>query len=135
MLRPSAILGALFTMAAFTLPAAASGDSPPDTANRYQPPQFVIRRILESEQADAAKLESLRRFAQVGDLECLLDRKLGKPRKVIVFTIPSGRRMLYCYESGLAVLCIGMKVSTIYRPSAIGYVSLSNLAEIAVSPK
>ena len=125
MLRPCAILGVLFAVATFACPALASGDSPVDSANRYERPQVVIKRILESDRPDAAKGVALRRFAQVGDLECLLDRKLGKPKKVFNLTPTNGRNELYFYESGLAVRCIEMKVIAIYRPTSTGFVSIS----------
>jgi hypothetical protein len=78
MLRLFVMLGVNFTMATLTLSAAASGDSPPDTANER--PQVEIKRILESGGTDKAILARLARFVRVGDTEKELRRRIGEPQ-------------------------------------------------------
>jgi hypothetical protein len=58
-------------------PLQASGDSEPDLANRYESPQVVVNRILESDRSD--KLACLNRFVKLGDLESDLGHRLGLP--------------------------------------------------------
>ena len=65
------VLAALVFVLAEVESVSAIGDSSPApsarNANRIDPPQTVIKRILASDRSDQAKVAALRRFIRLGD--------------------------------------------------------------------
>jgi hypothetical protein len=96
--------------------ALASGDlglaSSTVMANRFDPPQTQIKRILLSDRTDKARLAALAKFVQIGDTENALRMRLGEP--IQEDRLPFSGKALY-YRSYLMVVLKKEKVVAIGR--------------------
>jgi hypothetical protein len=105
--------------------AQASGDTdtlaPSAMANRYEPQQVFIKRILESDRSAKSKLAAIARFVKIGDSIDGLEKQLGQPQ--VSFGVVRGI-WVRDYKSGLRVESVEEKVTAILHRSHIGIVQL-----------
>jgi hypothetical protein len=110
--------------------AQASGDTdtlaPSAIANRYEPPQVFIKRILESDRSAKTKCAAIARFVKIGDSMDALEKRLGPPREGV-----QGIYFIYAFDnkSGLIVQGDGKEVICIVHRTPIGMVQLSRQAK------
>jgi hypothetical protein len=116
--RMSRLQAAIVSLLIVAASAHASGDTdalaPAGMANRVEPSQVVIKRILESDRPNAAKLAALARFVKIGDGLNGLEKRFGYPGKTFFHNWRA--QAIYFRESGLVVRYSDGKVtSLIYR--------------------